>query len=148
MTIKLLTTFDVNNKVTKTYTEDIVIEGELKEKCSILSPKILVKLDTFPTSNYAYIVEFKRYYFINDIKVIDDIYELSMSVDVLMTYNTQIKALTCVISRQENKYNLYLPDNAFKAYAYPQVQTKVFPEGFSNANYFLLAVAGNTTNET
>lgn len=148
MIVKLLTTKDESNKVDKIYTEDIVIEGKLKDGCSILSPKFILVLEKFPTSNYAYIEAFNRYYFIDNITVLkedDHIYEISMSVDVLMSFKDNIRNLTCVISRQENKYNLYLNDNAFKAYSYPQIQTKVFPDGFSDANYFLLAVAGNTT---
>ena len=146
MIVKLLTTKDESNKVDKIYTEYIVIDGKLKDGCSILSPKFILVLEKFPTSNYAYIEAFNRYYFIDDITVLKDedhIYEISMSVDVLMSFKDSIRELVCVIKRQENKYNLYLNDNDISSYTYPQVQTKTFPKGFSDDCYFILALNGN-----
>mgnify|MGYP006908867257 CR=1 FL=1 len=135
MQIKLLTTTDPNNKVVKTYTEDQTIEATIIDGCSILKPEFTLELNSMPTSNYAYIADFNRYYFIdNPIAECPGVYTLKMSVDVLMSFANGIKALTGVISRQENSnaYNLYLEDDAFKAYAYPQVVTKEFPSGFGN----------------
>ena len=154
MNIKLLTTTDPNNKVTKTYTENLSIDGQLKEKCSILKPKMLLEVGSLPTSNYAYIADFGRYYFIDNMVVVapalvennvvirNMLIEVSLAVDVLMSFDSGIRNLTAVISRQENIYNLYLADDAFKAYGDSQVVTKEFPSGFSGTEQIYLVVAG------
>lgn len=63
-------------------------------------------------ANYAYIQEFDRYYYITDIvSVRNDLWQLSMRVDVLMSFKTNIANLNAVIGRNENVYNALIPDD-------------------------------------
>lgn len=135
------------NKIGKSLTSQGWFTGTLRGECSVMNPT--VQLSGFSASdvddvNYMYIEDFGRFYFVNDIRSIrNGLWEISGHVDVLETYSTQILANSAIIQRQENRYNLYLDDGQFKAYANPQVVIKKFPSGFSsNGNYLLLVVGG------
>lgn len=64
------------------------------------------------SANYAYIPEFNRYYFINDITAIrTNIWRVNMHVDVLMSYSKEIKNTHAIVTRNEYKYNNFLLDD-------------------------------------
>ena len=64
-----------------------------------------------------------------------------MHVDVLSTYKDTIRNNSAIVSRQQNKYNLYLQDGNMKQYAFPHIQVAQFPSGFSSFN-LILSVSG------
>ena len=122
------------------------INGTLREGCSIIDPVITVSDSVVNNAiaaacNYAKISQFGRYYYVKNIVCIGKFWELHMHVDVLESFQTQLKALDAVIARQENKYNLYLNDGFFKTYQNPHVSIKQFPSGFTD-QYYVLSVAG------
>lgn len=142
MTIKLYKNYSDKNVVDKNvYQYGADITGTLRDDCSIINPVIAIEgLDDL-TVNYAYIPEFGRFYYINNIVCKRNLFELQMHVDVLMTYKSGIRSNTAVISRQQNNYNLYLQDGVFKTYANPHLEIRQFPSGFTNYN-FVFSVAG------
>lgn len=130
--------------VTKDIEQLIVLGGALREGCSIINPIIKVELinnSIASMCNYAKIAQFGRYYFVRDIIFTGKLFELHMHVDVLASFQTELKSLDAVIARQEKKYNLYLQDGYFKTYQNPHVAIKQFPSGF-DTQQFVLAVAG------
>lgn len=144
MILKLYKNLSEKNVVDKNTTELAVISGTLREDCSVINPVIMIE-DTagfdLKFTNYAYIEEFGRFYYINNIVCKGNLFELDMHVDVLKTHANGIRANEAVISRQQNNYNLYLQDGVFKTYAYPHIQIKQFPNGFNRYN-FVFSVAG------
>lgn len=142
-------TFYANNSeeivVNKDITQKAVLTGSLKNGADMLNPLILFSdLDSsiLEESNYAYIEEFNRYYYITGISNYrDNLWYISFHVDVLMTYKDAIKEQTAVIARQENKWNLYLNDPKFRVYQNPYIVTKAFPDGFTTQK-FVLTIAG------
>lgn len=145
MTIKIYTNNSDKNKVDKDITQlGSDISGNLREGCSIIDP--VIKFETnigsnLTSANYAYITEFGRYYYINNIKCVGSLYEVYMHVDVLQTYADEIRANDAVIARQQTKYNLYLQDGVFKTKAFPHIEIKQFPSGFTDYQ-FIFSVAG------
>lgn len=145
MTIQLYTNLSDNAVVDKKITQvGSDITGTLREGCSIIDP--IIKLESTVSGhlddcNYAYITEFGRYYYINNIKCIGNLFELHMHVDVLKTYATGIRSNSAVIARQEHLYNLYLQDGVFKTYSQPHIQIAQFPSGFDEF-HFIFSVAG------
>ncbi|MBO7735149.1 MAG: hypothetical protein J6S67_21475 [Methanobrevibacter sp.] len=145
MIIKLYKNLSEKNHLDKDITQlgpDVI--GTLRDGCSIIDPIIKVENavnNHLTECNYAYIPEFGRYYFINNITCKGNLFEIQMHVDVLSTYKEVIRNNTAVVSRQQNNYNLYLQDGNFKTNAFPHMQIIQFPEGFSSFN-FILSVAG------
>lgn len=120
------------------------VTGTLREGCSIIDPVIKFEAPTginIIYANYAYISEFERYYYINNIKCVGNLFECYMHVDVLKTYAAGIRANNAVVARQEKNYNLYLQDGVFKTYSQPHMQVAQFPSGFTDFN-FIFSVAG------
>lgn len=74
-------------------------------------------------ANYAYIPEFNRYYFINDIiSVRKNIWQLVMNVDVLMSYKDHILKLDAFIGRNEFNYDVTLADDKLNYYNYYDIK--------------------------
>jgi hypothetical protein len=143
MTIKLYKTPSEVNKVTKVLNDEISLTGELRESSSVITPIIKIEEDDLTDYNYAYIPEFGRYYFITNItSVRNDLWELAMRVDVLMTYADEIKANTAVIARNSNLWNLYYQDEQFKILNYETIQTKAFGVSLNPSSHIVLICAG------
>ena len=146
MTIKLYTNNSDKIVVDKSITQmGNDVSGTLREDCSVIDPVIKIEAPAsfdLTSCNYAYITEFGRYYYINNIVCVGNLFELHMHVDVLMTYKSAIRTNTAVISRQEKYYNLYLQDGVFKQQSNPHYEIKKFPSGFSSFN-LILAVSGD-----
>lgn len=139
---------NVVDKELEVQTPDLI--GTLRDSCSIIDPVIVVQANSpgFQAnhSNYVYIEDFGRYYYItNIVSVNQSLWELHCHVDVLMSYKDQIKAQKAIVARQESKYNLYLDDGIFMAYQNPIVQTKLFSvEAPFETQSFILIVAGSS----
>ena len=87
----------------------------LSDNTSVTSPTVIIggiaSLDTISDYNYAYIAQCHRYYYINDIIALSGgRVKLLLSVDVLMTYKTDILNSTQLVTRQKNKGKMYLAD--------------------------------------
>lgn len=133
-----------NNRLTKDIALQTTLTGTLKNECSVVDPIVLVagNVSTFSGINYMYIPEFKRYYFINNVRSIrSNLVEITGHVDVLMSFADGIRSNSAIIKRQEGQWNLYLNDGSLKCYQNPLILTKAFPSGFSTQE-FVLAVAG------
>ena len=107
MTIRLYKTFDQKEKLNKTLTNEKTVTGTLKTKMSIIKPYILLHNSNinFADYNYCYIDDFDRYYFIDDIMIeTNNLFELKLSEDVLMSFNADIKKMSVEIT-QASIYN-------------------------------------------
>lgn len=141
MQLTLYKTTDVPNQLVKNLSPvGGYIEGNLKGPCDIINPVITVQLNAFPsTVNYAYVEEFNRYYFVtNIICEINGLYTLEMQVDPLVTWRTALQSKYAVIERQENEYNLYLQDPAFRTEQKTRTQIMKFPSGFGQTPEIVL----------
>lgn len=117
ITMNLFRSKAEKNKVDKSLdlTFIISLNGTLRQQCSVMAPIITFEkinnLDIFGF-NYIYIPEFKRYYFVADIKMLNDkLVDIYLKVDVLMTYKAKILELKAVIARNEFNYNIKLNDS-------------------------------------
>ena len=97
-------------------------------------------------SNYCYIEDLGRYYEIRPESVLElgGIVVMGLEEDDIMSNLDEVMQLRAIVKRQENKYNLYLNDDKFQAYAYSRIQTKHFPYGFNSQGNekFVLSIAG------
>lgn len=113
MDIILYTNSSDPRKLNKTLTELTTISVRLKDDTNIMHP--VIELDSAylpPSANYCYIEKFKRYYFINQqgIAVGRDLM-LTLEIDVLMSWKSQINDSNVVAVRSTNRGHKMLPDN-------------------------------------
>ena len=144
MTIELYVNNSEENRADKQLTLVSTLTGELRDQTSIIDPDIMVCADpdTLAAVNYAKIPDFGRSYFIRNVtSVRKGLSRITMHVDALSSWKTQIRACTAIITRQENEWNLYLNDGSLRAYQNPDVYTVPFSSGFTGSS-FVLAVAG------
>lgn len=114
-----------------------------KETVGKGDPSIELAYDsTIMNANYAYCSDDGYYYYLGEPFLAQQRITFPTAVDLLMTYKTQIQNLTCIIGRQESKYNAYLNDERFPVLNKQQVNTLAFPSGFSNGEDILLIVNG------
>lgn len=137
------------NKVDKSITLVATVSGVLRSGVTVTDPIVLVESQTPATIisgvNYAYISELGRYYHVTGIASdANGLWLISMHVDVLMTYRTQIRSQSAIVARQENVYNMYLDDGWFMSYQKPLIQTKYLSVAapFENEEY-VLVIAGS-----
>lgn len=136
-----------NNRLRKSISRLTTFTGNLRSECSIIDPVITFEesLDMFAGANYMYIPNFRRYYFIRNIRSIrTDLVEVTGHCDVLMSFADGILANDAIIRRNANDWNLYLNDGSLKCYQNPMILTKAFPSGFTTQE-FVLAVAGSAS---
>ena len=124
---------------------------QLIEPSSVINPSFTIDIDTSIYSyNYVYIAYFGRYYYINDITVIDGARMLvTCNVDVLKSFATPIKSCTVNTRRNENNYDMYLPDDRPVESRMIRYSQK-FPHSFDDESdsYILITVGNGDTNLT
>lgn len=88
-------------------TESIIF----KQETSIINPTIVLETTSFPNFNYVYIKELSRYYFITSIiSIRNNLWEINLSIDVLMSYKDGIKSLKAFVDRNEYDFNPSIVD--------------------------------------
>lgn len=143
MDITLYQNISENNRVGKTLINAQTFTGNLRQSTSIINPVIMLNADNPTVYNYAYIPAFNRYYFINKIEAYrTGLFILTMSVDVLETYKTEIKRMLAIIDKNETVGNNYFNDGSFvlDSRAYNQIIN--FSNGFNDNGEFILITAG------
>lgn len=128
------------NKISKSPAVVRTVTGSMREATDIVDPQIDVEYEgTLTDTNYMYIQQLHRYYFITKIESVrTNLWRIYAHCDVLKTYSQAILGTECVIARSENMYNLYLNDSAFKVYSNPRLQVAKFPNKFSGESYILV----------
>lgn len=128
-----------------------VMNGTLRENCSVIEPIITVE-KTNPAEflyNYMYIPDFKRWYFITDfVSIRNNLWEIHSKVDSLYTWRTDIKQTKAVIDRTEsNNYaNPYMDDGSYVLDSRKYNTILPFSQGLSENGVFILICAGGDSN--
>lgn len=127
----------------------IQIEGALRNDSPISSPSILVEdVDDYVTSaNYAYIQEFGRYYYIQEVThVRNKLWIIDMVCDVLMSFSNSIKFSMALVESTTDegieRINNYMHSDSFVPLVKHKTDIISFPSGFAQAPYFILITAG------
>lgn len=114
MTLELINTSADKRYLSKSTNLVKKVTCKIKEGTSIINPTVIIgkmSASSIKKCNYAYISDFGRYYFITDIiETTASQLEISMHVDVLKTYASQIRSISTLILRQENVYSPYYED--------------------------------------
>ena len=150
MNITLFKTKSANNVINK----KLVSEKNLGNNCiladntSVTSPVVIIggikSLDTISDYNYAYIPQCHRYYYINDIIALSGgRVKLILSVDVLMSFKTDILNSTQLVTRQKNKGKMYLANADWTVDGRTYLRSQYFSENHfapQNDSFVLITV--------
>lgn len=91
------------NTVNKQLGDFTAIEGDLRQTFDVLRPTVTLRKQPRPTFNYCYIPSLGRYYFVDRVSFEgNNAYELTLRVDVLKTYESEILAATGRTSEADN----------------------------------------------
>lgn len=94
-----------SNKIGKTLTDESSYDCKFKKDstCDVLNPVVYIYSENYIDFNFAYIEQFHRYYFVNNVVIFpNNIYKLELSVDVLDSYKDSILKNTIHVTRKEN----------------------------------------------
>ena len=151
MQINLFTYNKERNRVNKTdyLFNRFALDGYLKTNTSIIDPVIVIEKSNpaLYGYNYLYIPDFKRYYYINDIKQIrNNLWQISAHVDTLFSFMNDIVQNKAIIEKTESitESNMYLNDGSFVTDSRKYNEVLPFSNGLSlNGSYILICAGGN-----
>lgn len=100
MIINLYNTNSSNNTINKVLQDEREFNITFKDTADINNPTIKLYSKSLLLYNYAYIPDFGRYYFINNISTVPkDLYILNLKCDVLESFKSDILQATGLITR-------------------------------------------------
>ena len=111
--VNFLTTTDDNRKVSKSFTVNKSnVACDIYDSCDLYNPTLIVKSNNVISSNYLYIPNFNRYYFIVN-KNLDKagITVINCECDVLMSFKNDILNSTQLIIRSADTNNVNVAES-------------------------------------
>lgn len=145
MEVRLYKTTSPRKKLVKDLSDGITLTGNLRAQSSVMSPVLQIQDTQVIGYNYCYIPDFERWYYINNINALrSNLFELSLGIDVLMTYAEAIRNNTAIIDKvqaQETAYT-YINDGSFVNTNRMTQSIINFSGGFNDNGEFILITAG------
>ena len=141
-TVNLYVTTSDRNKLNKALGSAVSFDCVLKEQSDVLHPVIRVNTSSNLSGyNYARIERYGRYYYIEKIETTPNhFWEITMTVDPLMTYKDYIERVSGTITRSETIFDAYLNDPNYNAESYRKYVTKRFPTAVDDDCFILMTV--------
>lgn len=134
-----------DRQINKTLDTGETFSGSLRDEVSIMNPVVRFDTDAVLRYNYCYIPEFQRYYAITNVVAYrEGLFDVSMDVDVLMSFRNHILQLPCVVDKQTDAVNgdEYIDDSSLVTDNVMYSTVYNFPNGFNNTPEFILITAG------
>ena len=143
MDIRLCNNNSEKNRINKSITAGITLSGALRNSSNVVTPTIIINIENPTIYNYAYIPEFKRYYFITDyISVRTGIWQLNLKSDVLMSFKDSILASRVLVNKSESNGNNYLSGSNWVSNCKAKTDIISFSGGLLNDGQYILITAG------
>ena len=146
-TANFYTNYSDSNVVHKSKSK-ILTDVQVRYKEPLIVDKPVLTLDkkelwqNVAYTNYFYLKDTKRYYFVDDIVINHGYIEITGRTDVLSSFWGFIKTKQCYINRQENVYSKYIIDNEYPVYATRDITVHNIPCNFLSDTSCLLTVTG------
>lgn len=119
--------------------------GQARDEVDVMNPVITFEKSDIFRYNYAYIPELERYYeIVSRNATRDGLWEITLSVDVLMSFRGDIAQLAAVIDKQSmsENGNEYIDDSSLVAENVMFQTVYNFESGFNSTGEYILIVAG------
>lgn len=144
MTITLYNNSSEPNKISKHLTPiNTALSGSLRNESEMVNPVVLIEgnISSLQNANYARIESFGRYYYITEMKSVrNNIVELHLHTDVLMSFN--ISAVSGVVVEAENIGSDYLQSRQFVRLVKSKTDILNFSNGLLESGEYILITAG------
>lgn len=134
-----------DRKINKELLEGVTLDGEMRENVNIMTPVIRFRSSDFMRFNYCYIPEFQRYYSVTEINAFrNGIWDVSMSVDVLMSFRGDILRYPCIVDKQTDLENgdEYIDDASLVTDNLMFSTVYSYDTGFNDQPEYILITAG------
>lgn len=131
--------------INKTLIEGELFEGQARDEVDIMNPIIRFDSANVLRYNYAYVEELQRYYKVSSINIFrEGLYDISFSVDVLMSFRGHILQLPVIVDKQTMDENgdEYIDDGSLVMDNVMFTTTYNFPDGFNETPEYILITAG------
>lgn len=131
--------------INKTLSAGPSYEGSVRDEVDLMNPIVRVEADDLIDYNYVYIPGFKRFYDIVTKTIFrEGVWDISLKVDVLMSFRGDINQLQVVVDKQSmpNNGNEYIDDGSLVAENVMFQQIYEYPNGFNSAGEYILITAG------
>lgn len=120
-------------------------DGIPRDLVSVMTPEIRFENDGILRYNYAYIPELQRYYSVVDRTAYrEGVWDVSFSVDVLMSFRADILNLNVIVDKQSMFENgdEYIDDGSLVSENVMFQSVYNFPDGFNDNGEYILITAG------
>lgn len=143
MQLTLFQNVSDNNVISKTLVSNLVLIGELRNESNVVNPTILIEHANPSSYNYAYIPDFGRYYYITDMRSIRTyLWQLTLRVDVLMSFANAIRQLPVIVSNAENDDSRYMAGSQWATTVKTKTDVISFPSGLLDTGEYILITSG------
>lgn len=119
--------------------------GQARDEVDIMAPVIRFDSPNILRYNYAYIPELQRYYVIQSVNAFrEGLWDVSMAVDVLMSFRGDIMALPVIVDKQSMEENgdEYIDDGSLVTDNVMFTRLHQFSDGFNDYPEYILITAG------
>lgn len=146
MDVTLYQNYSENNAINKNIVKIADITAICKGPVAVENPILIIEYSSSDLSaNYAYVAEYGRYYYINNITALTGgRLELTLSVDVLMSFSSAILTMPVIVDKQEQLTiaDKYFNDGSYLATQKEFVRIKEFASGFNDSGTYILIACG------
>lgn len=122
---------------------------QLKDQTNMINPTLVINgipANWSPIWNYAKIAAFNRYYFINNWRWLNGVWECDCICDVLASFKTDIGGLSEFVLRSSSQYNGQIVDMQYPTTAETRVNATMLTNHFKTVygmGYYILGVISN-----
>ena len=137
MIIKFYTTQSESNCLIKELTETAEIEGVFRDDVNPVEPTLTISTADVSHSNYCHIPALGRFYFVEGFEIEQTgVIRVNLKLDVLMTYQEQIRGLDVIVSASEG--NPYYSGRETDHDVRPAVESIEFENNFNESGSIVL----------
>ena len=132
-------------KINKNLIEGETFSGQPRGELGVMNPVITFDKEEVLRYNYAYIPALERYYSIeNRVASREGLWDVSFSVDVLMSFRNDIINFNVVVDKQSMPENgdEYIDDGSLVSENVMFKTVYDFPNGFNDNGEYILITAG------
>ena len=146
ISLTLFNNHSAENVVNKIKDSITTLSGTLKENLNMENVVITIPYTSnYASINYAYIPEFKRYYFVT-VDVMNGLrLRLNMKSDPISSFWDEYKNSSCIAKRSSSHAKAEIEDNRIPFDPQPEYQTRRMSSGFtpsSNGYCYVLTLGG------